>query len=119
MKKKENGKKKRGICHNLLVVNRERRKDFLFWGKRGFGSYGNGTPTQAAAIWNHGTDRKHILGSLQLLIYWNGNLSAMPVPELGQRTWTEDIVAVHVTLLRFEAPTGKIWRWSRELCLHI
>lgn len=30
------------------------------------------------------------------LIYLNGNLTAMPVPELGQRTF---IVAVHVTCI--------------------
>lgn len=95
-KEKEKEKKKRneGICYNLLVVNRQPRKVFLFWGKRGFGSYGNGTPTQADAIWNHGTDGKHILGPLQLLpnlLEWKSHCDARA------RTWAEDIVAVHVT----------------------
>lgn len=82
-KEKENG----GDLLQLIGVKQTAsERFFLFWGKRGFGSYGNGTPTQADAIWNHGTDRKHILGSLQLLIYWNGNLTAITVPELGQRT---------------------------------
>lgn len=95
-KDKENKEKWVGGCYNLLVVNRQRRKDFCFGGNGGFGSYGNGTPTQAAAIWNHGTDRKHILGPLQLLpnlLEWKSHCDARA------RTWTEDIVAVHVTCI--------------------
>lgn len=87
-KEEEKGKKKEKWGRFVITIGGKQTASerFLFWGKRGFGSYGNGTPTQADAIWNHGTDRKHILGSLQLLKYWNGNLTAMPVPELGQRT---------------------------------
>lgn len=69
---------------------------FFVWGKRGAGSYGNGTPSQADAIWNHGTDRKHILGPLQLLpnlLEWKSHCDA------HAKTWTEDIVAVHVTCI--------------------
>lgn len=86
MKNKKGKEKKEGDLSQLIGGKQTASERFSFWGKRGFGWYGNGTPTQADAIWNHGTDRKHILGSLQLLIYWNGNLTAMTVPELGQRT---------------------------------
>lgn len=85
-KKKKRKKEKWGDLLQLIGGKQTASERLLFWGERGFGSYGNGTPTQADAIWNHGTDRKHILGPLQLLIYWNGNLTAMPVPEFGQST---------------------------------
>lgn len=101
MRKKKKSKKKKkngGICYRLLVVNRQRRKDFCFAGNGGLDRMGMGrTPTQADAIWNHGTDRKHILGPLQLLPNlpeWKSHCDARA------RTWTEDIVAVHVTCMR-------------------
>lgn len=89
---KEKEKEKKEKCGDLLQLiggKQTASERFFVLGQKGIGSYGNGTPTQADAIWNHGTDRKHILGPLQLLpnlLEWKSHCDARAVPGLGQRT---------------------------------
>lgn len=93
-KEEENKKKWVGGCSNLLVVNRQRREDFCLGAKGGLDRMGMGRPLKQTLF---GTTVQ--IASIYwvrysfYLIYLNGNLTAM---RARAKTWTEDIVAVHV-----------------------
>lgn len=90
-KEKEKKRKKGEICYNLLVVNRQRRKDFCFGGKGGW----------IVWEWDAHSSRRYLEPRYRSQAYtrfvtasnileWKSHCDARA------RTWTEDIVAVHV-----------------------
>lgn len=92
MKKK---KKKRGICHNLLVVNRQRRKDFFVLGETG---------VWIVWEWDAHSSRRYLEPRYRSQAY-TGFVTASNILEWKShcdaraRTWTEDIVAIHATCI--------------------